>query len=1056
MKENSAIRFLLGAFVLMLAIELPLTAASGMLTNGTYTPVKHDHTGTTGTFASPSVADPGSLPAGLRASVPAGSGRTSLPLAKPRLAGSIYYVATNGNDSYTASQAKNINTPWQTISRAASNLVAGDTCLIRAGTYRETVTLQSSGASNAPIIFQAYSNEIITIDGSDSITGWITTGGNIWSAPMGWTLGNGDQVFINGTMEPAARWPNAGSVFPWQNSLIKPSPDWSYVVTAGYKGNTNGWFTDTNLPARPDGYWNGAIVHILSGDGWIMQYPTVIGYTNATKTIVTTDANGANSAYAITAGNEYYLTGIKGELDGQGEWFYQTNTLFLYSTNAPAGVTAKHRNYGFNLSGHPFVHLVNLNFFAGTIQTDANATDETMDGLLLQYLGNSSVNSSIAGLVLRNRSVLRNSELGWDSRNLLTLSGSDIRVINNNLHDSGYMPTWDAMVGGSGYRNLFSHNSVRHSGRGLMGSMGRAAIIEYTDFSDAMKLTSDGGAFYTYFEAGNTVFRYNLMHDCPGPKGHLGNGIQGFYLDSENSNWTVHHNVIWNLPGSAFQINCRHNFDHFFNNTIWGTANALTSGFNADGRTGTQVFNNLFDTSPSGSQWSYADVRFNYNSSPVFVAPTNADFRLQASSPAMDAGVVIPGVTDGFLGTGPDLGALEYGSADWTTNAGWNATPPSPDPTYIPPVYAFANQVRDGSFESGQLAPNWTTNTGSALILLYSSASAWTDTRLRTGYYDLQFNVGSSEVSQVVTGLLANTIYQAYAGIQTTNPATTVLFGVRNFGTATAQMVVPANASLWNMYALPFTTGPTNTTAQVYLDVSIPSGVTPVYADDFGVEMDTQTNLDTGWTMVNDNNGAITYSGSWTYATGRSSFGDYQADVHYTTNNGNYAQYTFTGTGVRLVTETYTNAGTVDIYLDNVYQTTVNRNRANRYGQIVLYGITGLPSGSHAIKAVKASGAYFEFDAFAYLSGGGPYTAVSGPCNVNLSWAARSSGNVILQGANGSPGASFTVLTATNIASPLTAWQTNAMGAFSGTGAFSNSLPVNSGTRSQFYRVRVP
>ncbi|MEI7732944.1 MAG: hypothetical protein WCO56_25455 [Verrucomicrobiota bacterium] len=928
-------------------------------------------------------------------------------LISPCVYAATYYVATNGNDAYTTNQAKNISTPWQTINRAASNLVAGDTCLIRAGTYRETVTVRASGTSNAPLTFQAYSNEIVTLDGTDSLTGWATSGSNIWTAPMGWTLGDGDQVFINGAMKPAARWPNAGISFPWQNSLINPSPDWSYLDTVGYTSNTNGWFTDASLPTHPDGYWNGASVHILSGHGWIMNHPTVTGYTNASKKIVTNDPNGANAAYAFAAGNEYYLTGIIGEMDSPGEWFYQTNTLFLYATNTPTGVTAKHRNYGFDLRGRDFINLVDLNFFACTIQTDTSSTDHTFDGLVMQYLGHSAKNSSVSGLVLRDRSVLRNSELGWDSRYLLSLSGSDIRAINNNLHDSGYVPNWDAMVGGSGYRNLFSHNTLQHSGRGLMGSMGRAALMEYNDLSDAMKLTSDGAAFYTYFEAGNTVFRYNLIHDSPGPKGHSGSGVQGFYLDCENSNWIVHHNIIWNLPASAIQINCRHNFNQFFNNTCWGTSGALSSGFASDGETGTHIFNNLFDASPSGSTWGYSDVRFNFTNSPVFVAPSNGDFRLQAGSPAMDAGILIPGMTDGFLGAGPDLGALEYGGPNWTTNAGWSAIPPSPDPVYNLPVMSFANQVRDGSFESGKLAPNWTTNAGSALTLL--SGSAWTDRRLRTGSYTLQFNVGTSEISQVVTGLLAKCAYKAYAGIQTTNTATTVRFGVRNSGTSGVELLVPANtnadpngavssSTMWKMHAIAFTTGPTNTSAQIYLNVSIPNGVTPVYADDFGVGTDTRTDADTGWSIVNDSNSGITYSAGWTYASGRSSYGDYLADVHYTTTNGNYAQYTFTGTGVWFITETYTNAGTVDIYLDTVFQTTVDRNSATRLGQVVAYANTSLASGTHTIKVVKKSGTYLEFDAFAYLSGAGPYAPPTAPTGltatvanlseIDLAWAA--------------------------------------------------------------------
>jgi hypothetical protein len=39
------------------------------------------------------------------------------------------------------------------------------------------------------------------------------------------------------------------------------------------------------------------------------------------------------------------------------------------------------------------------------------------------------------------------------------------------------------------------------------------------------------------------------------------------------------------------------------------------------------------------------------------------DFRLKPGSAAVDKGVVIPNVTDGFAGRAPDLGALEVGQA---------------------------------------------------------------------------------------------------------------------------------------------------------------------------------------------------------------------------------------------------------------------------------------------------------------------------------------------------------------------------------------------------------
>jgi uncharacterized repeat protein (TIGR02059 family) len=46
-----------------------------------------------------------------------------------------YYVATNGNNSYTAVQAQNINTPWATWQKAINSMASGDTIFIRGGVY---------------------------------------------------------------------------------------------------------------------------------------------------------------------------------------------------------------------------------------------------------------------------------------------------------------------------------------------------------------------------------------------------------------------------------------------------------------------------------------------------------------------------------------------------------------------------------------------------------------------------------------------------------------------------------------------------------------------------------------------------------------------------------------------------------------------------------------------------------------------------------------------------------------------------------------------------------
>lgn len=52
------------------------------------------------------------------------------------------------------------------------------------------------------------------------------------------------------------------------------------------------------------------------------------------------------------------------------------------------------------------------------------------------------------------------------------------------------------------------------------------------------------------------------------------------------------------------------------------------------------------------------------------------DFRLAANSPAINAGMVIPGVTDGSVGA-PDVGAYEFGGEEWTAGAGTEPTAPA-------------------------------------------------------------------------------------------------------------------------------------------------------------------------------------------------------------------------------------------------------------------------------------------------------------------------------------------------------------------------------------------
>jgi len=74
-----------------------------------------------------------------------------------------YYVSPSGKDT----NAGTITSPWLTIQHAANSVAAGDTVYVRAGVYKEVVSIPVSGsASGGYITFSSYPGELATIDGT--------------------------------------------------------------------------------------------------------------------------------------------------------------------------------------------------------------------------------------------------------------------------------------------------------------------------------------------------------------------------------------------------------------------------------------------------------------------------------------------------------------------------------------------------------------------------------------------------------------------------------------------------------------------------------------------------------------------------------------------------------------------------------------------------------------------------------------------------------------------------------------------------------------------------
>jgi hypothetical protein len=112
---------------------------------------------------------------------------------------------------------------------------------------------------------------------------------------------------------------------------------------------------------------------------------------------------------------------------------------------------------------------------------------------------------------------------------------------------------------------------------------------------------------------------------------------------------------------------------------------------------------------------------------------------------------------------------------------------------------------------------------------------------------------------------------------------------------------------------------------------------------------------------INDTEDTIVYTGTWGYSSGRS-VDDYRQDLHYTSVDGDYFEYTFEGEAIQYIAPMYTNYGEADVYLDGVFQETVNAYSESYLAQQTLFSATGLASGTHTLKVVKKSGGYMQLD----------------------------------------------------------------------------------------------
>ena len=541
------------------------------------------------------------------------------------------FVATTGND---ISGTGTIELPYKTIQKAAKLALPGDVVQVRAGIYRETVIPAKSGTAGNPITFQPYQNEIVTISGTEIITGWTFSSGAIYTAAlpakfMDESHNQSDQIFVNGLMMTQARWPNnidPDPTYPTKASLAAQS------ISKIKEGNvTTVVFKSKETPPADAA---GAEIYVqpnFNAWSWTLS-GKVSDITGAAITMTSFSNNGVDPDHKYyPKGARFYLFNKLSLLDAADEWFHDktSNLLYLWCPDGvdPSGkiVEAKKREYAFNLSNKSFITIKGFNLFACAITTDSesggnnkgyDATGNVIypwrfsgytapskncivDGISAKYVSHFTDVSGhfflqwgqSSGIVMSGSDqTIQNSIIQYSAGNGITLLGQRCKALNNYVSDVNYNSTDCSGINTGGSQAVtqdheIGYNTINRSGRSgitprnLINSSKTNLIarIHHNEISDFMLQDWDGGGIYTAGSGNFTRIDHNIIHD--------GNGytVSGVYVDW-GKNFVIDHNVIYNLE---WGIHLQHNIDGTptgmsnmicYNNTI-AVKNTSSAGY---------------------------------------------------------------------------------------------------------------------------------------------------------------------------------------------------------------------------------------------------------------------------------------------------------------------------------------------------------------------------------------------------------------------------------------------------------------------------------------------
>lgn len=612
------------------------------------------------------------------------------------------YVDTDGSDSNNGS----ITSPYKTFAKAVSVMTAGDTCIIREGVYEQQLIVSKNGNANNYLTFKAAEGENVQIRATSKINGWESHSGNIYKATVNMSIPSRFRtIYHNENYMDLARWPNNSDNDRWTVDCAPVTGgDGTHFQVAGGIPNID--------------WSDGGIVYYLgshSGTSWIRPV------TSNTTTRISYPEVDIENDWPFTNHNPTRIEGSpdnrRGQLflfnklealDHDREWYYDesTNTLYFQAEGGtkPENGSVEYANYQYaiRLQGD-YIKLEGINVFGGSIFIENRADyNQILNCTVVHGVeGHDDIENRGAQVgegsmqVLGDFTLIKGCTINHSSVSGINIAGwaaDDCTIEGNTISNIDYVGIHASPIRTSGDRTKILKNTIFNAGRDGMYVSGVNCEIAYNDVSYSQKINSDSGIFYTVGNNSdkNTEIHHNWFHNATAPSySHNPDKpakAAGIYLDNNSKGYLVHHNVVWNVSWTGYQVNWNNERLNFYHNSVWNSWGAMDSWVNGREQSDNKIYNNY----ASSGDWHMGNgsSEFDIRNSPIFlespfVDAENRNFMPRLDSELVDKAPLISGFTKKYKGSLPDIGAYEVGGTRWT--AGVDAIEDTGDenPTFI-------------------------------------------------------------------------------------------------------------------------------------------------------------------------------------------------------------------------------------------------------------------------------------------------------------------------------------------------------------------------------------